>query len=452
MMQFAQLVLNRKRLVAAGLVFLAVGCYRDAGETPQSAADGPRALVVTTVRPAPRPITRVIEQPAALEAFEETPLIARLPGYVAKMNADIGKRVKEGDVLAELSVPDLVEEHKEQEALVKQALAEIEQAKASEGAATAQVATAESKITEAEAAQGKARASYERWDKQHRVLTELATDKVIDEQSREEALNQKQAAAANVKEVEARVTSAKAARDESKAKLTKAAADVKAAAARTDVARAKEGKLAALLKYAEVRAPFDGIVTRRNIHTGFYLQPGTGAGSQVLFVVARADLLRAVVDVPEVDAGLIKEGMEATLRVQSIKDRDFQGKVARLGYSLDSKARTLRVEIDLPTKDTALLPGMYAYATFNVPLGERLTVPANAVVTQGDNTYLWLAVNGKSVKTQVRLGARDRQFVEVLKKQAGSATAANWVNMTSDDRVIVSNLNSLTDGQAVSVR
>src|SRR5262249_37766404 len=150
------------------------------------------------------------------------------------------------------------------------------------------------------------------WDKEYQRFQKLVTDVVIDKQQLDEVYNQRQAADASREEYKAKVQSATAACKESKALEAKSEADVLAAKARVEVARADEKRVSALVKFADIVAPFDCVVVRRNVHTGHFVQ----AGPQPLFVVARIDLLRVVAEIPEADAGLMKVGLEGTVRVQ----------------------------------------------------------------------------------------------------------------------------------------
>jgi RND family efflux transporter MFP subunit len=427
------------------------GCPQPTADTRTATTPAASTLTVTTVKPTPRDLTRVIEQPAQVEAYEETPIVARIPGYIGKVNVDISDVVEEGGILAELSVPEMVKDHEQKVALVKQAIEEVARAKATEAAAVAQVATAAARIQEAHAARDKVQANFDFRTSEYQRLAGLALKKVIDEQSRDEAKNQAQAAAALCKEMDAKIQSAEALHNESKALADKAHADVAAARSSVRVAEAVEASQATMLAYAQLRAPYKCIVTKRNFHTGHYLQPG--ANAQPVFVVVRFDKLRLSVEIPEVDALLVKD-QEAVIRVQSIKDRDFKGRVARTSWSVDPKSRNLRVEIDLKNEGDVLRPGMYAYATFIVHLGKRLTLPAAAVVTQGDKNFVWLASDGKAQRTPVRIGVRDGQYVEVLKKQAPSSQAGLplWVDFTGQEVVIASNQASLTENQVVGLK
>jgi HlyD family secretion protein len=443
------------------------GCHRQTtdAQTSQSAT-GP-TVTVSTVTAVRKTLHRSIEQPGQIEAYEETPLIARIPGYVAPLQCDIGMMFKgpkldgkgnvdkPGDILARLLVPEMVEEHRQKKALVAQAEAEIAQAAANLRAAEAHVDTAAARVEETVAGKERVDASYERWNSEYNQLKALAAKKVVDEQSRDEALNQRDAAAAARNELAAKVVSMKAAQKETEALRDKSKADLLAAKAHVQVAQAEEARLFALLQYADIRAPYDCIVIRRNVHTGYFLQPGTGSGSQPLFVVARTDLLRVAVEIPEIDALLVTDGLPAVIRVQSAKDRDFAGKVARLSGSVDARSRTMRAEIDLENKDNFLRPGMYAYVTFNITLPNRLTLPAAAVVVQGNKTYCWQVVNGKAKQTLLRIGLRQDGLVEVLQKQVPSGQndgSPIWVDMANDEMVIAGNLANLTEGQVVNIK
>jgi multidrug efflux pump subunit AcrA (membrane-fusion protein) len=461
--------------LALGLLALAAGCNKHSTATPAAQASPGQvpsgttvppgqAPTVTTIQPERKALGRVIEQPAFVEAYEETPLFARISGYVQKVQVDIGDRVKgprsdatgkqvePGQVLAELWVPEMEEELRQKQALVAQAEAEVEQAAAALEAAEANMATAKALIQEAEAGRERAQANYERWESEYKRFEGLVQRKVIDEQARDETRNQFKAAAAARKEVEAKVHSAQAAARESEAKRNKARADLAAAKAKVRVAQAEEGRFSALLEYSKVRAPYDGVITSRNLHTGHYL---SGTGALPLFVIARTDTVRIVVDVREADALYISAGVPARIRCQMIKEQEFEGKVTRSSWSLDAKARTLRTEVHLPNPQGQLRPGMYAYVTFRAELPGRFTLPASAVLTQGDQTCCYQVVNGKVLRTPVRVGGRDGPLVQVLKKQTKPPAQAGepgvWEDFTGDEQVVLNNPGSLADGQAVTV-
>ncbi|HXG10409.1 MAG TPA: efflux RND transporter periplasmic adaptor subunit [Gemmataceae bacterium] len=457
-----------------GLVLLALttGCGKPSAATPPPQASSGPVPTVTTVKPERRPLSHVIEQPAFVEAYEETPLFARIAGYVQKLGPaldpdgkplldrdgkprplDIGDRVAKDQVLAELWVPEVEEELRQKQALVAQAEAEVEQAAAALEAAAANVATAQAMVHEAEAGRKRAEANYERWKNQYLYEEKLFQRKALfDEQSLEVTRQQKLAAEAAKEEVEAKVHAMQAAAKESEAKRNKARADLMAAKAKVQVAQAEAARCRALLEYSKVRAPYEGIITSRNIHTGHYL---TGTGTRPLFVIARTDTVRIVVDVPEAEAMYISDGVPVRIRFPVIKDEEFEGTVTRSSWSLDAKARTLRTEIDLPNPQGRLRPGMYAYVTFLAESRSGFTLPVSAVVMQADQPYCYLVENGKAVRTPVKVGVRHGQLVQVLKKQTKPPAKAGepgvWEDFTGDEQVVLSNPGSLSDGQIVTV-
>lgn len=455
-----------RRCLAVALLALLPGCGRPQAATsspqaPAAAAPG-AAVPVTLVRPEQKALRRVLEQPAHVEAFEETPLFARISGYVQKVYVDIGDRVRgpqvdatgkqlqPGQVLAELWVPEMEEELRQKKALVSQAEAEVDQAAAAVAAAEANIATARAMVLEAEAGRDRVEANHKRWLSEHKRLERMARS-VLDQQTLDEAMHQLEAAAAARKEVEARVYSAQATARESEAKRDKARADFAAAQARVRVAQADEGRTAALLAYSKVRAPYDGVISSRNIHTGHYLN---GTGSQALFVVERTDTVRVFVDIPEADAIHVTEDVPAHVRIPVIKDQEFDGKVTRSSWSLHDKARTLRTEIDLSNPQGKLRPGMYAYVTFQATLPSTFTLPAAAVTTQGGESWFFRVEHGKAVRTLARLGAREGPLVQVLKKwrsPAGEGQPGAWEDLTGQEEVAIVSSGALAEGQAVVV-
>ena len=177
----------------------------------------------------------------------------------------------------------------------------------------------------------------------------------------DEAQNQFRSSDAARDEAAAKIESAKAGVRESEAKLAKAKADVNAAVARLQVAKADYQRMQAVLQYAKITAPYDGVVTQRNVHTGHFI-PGAGS-REPLFVVMRTDRVRVFVDVPEKDATSVKNGDRATIRVQALGGQAFDGKVSRSSWALDPRARTLRAEVEVSDPESKLRPGMYANAS-----------------------------------------------------------------------------------------
>jgi RND family efflux transporter MFP subunit len=420
----------------AWLALTAVGCEH-ASNAKTVAVTQAQPAKVETVKPQRGTVRRTTEQPGQIEAFEETPLLAKISGYVLKLHADIGDRVAAAQVLAELWVPELEAEVKQKQALVQQAKAEQHQADAAVRAAEAAVTTAEAKIAETKAGTLRAEAECARWKSELDRNEELAAKKAIPQKVVDETRSQYRAAEANRDEAAARVASAAANLRESDAKLAKAKADVVAAAARLDVAEANHQQAQIQLQYATIRAPFDGVVTVRNVDTR-HLVAGMGP-REPLFVVVRADPVRVFVDVPEKDATLAVPGAKAVVRVQALANQQFEGKVTRTAWALESATRTLRTEIDIPNPEGKLRPGMYAYAIVTVEEhADALTLPASAVFRQADQAYCACVVDGKVHRKPVGVGLNDGSAVEIVSGLDGA------------EAVIRSEAAALAEGQAVA--
>jgi HlyD family secretion protein len=396
-------------LGACSLAFLAgVGCSKTGKENPQE----PKPLEVTVAKPKLAAIHREVRQPGFIEAWEQTALFPKIAGYVEKWNVDIGDKVDKDKVLAELYVPEMVEEVKQKAALVTQAKAAFEVA---------------------QAGLQRAKANERRWQLEYNRISKL-TDGVIDKQVKEETQNQLESAQAGFKE--------------SEALRNKAQADIA-------VAQADHKRVAALLSYATIKAPFQGVVTRRNINSGDFVQPPTAGKGEPLFVVQSRDVMRIFVEVPETDAAWIEaKKTKASISIQALKGQVFPGVVARTSYALDRAARTLLAEIDLENPKDQLRPGMYAFATLSAESGPVLTIPVSAIVTQGDvtqgyQTYCYVEKGGKARRTFLEVGIRDQQRIEVMKKR--SQDARQWSNFDGEERIIVSGIADLTDSKAVQV-
>lgn len=439
-------------VTAALLPVLAAGCRRSATNDGAALAAEQSGRSVTVVNPARETIHREVGQPGLIQAFERTPIVAKIPGYVLKWNVDIGDAVHKDQVLAELWVPEMVSDLKLKEAMIQQAEKALAMAKA-------QVATAQAQILEAKAAVERAQATRDYWEGQSESFKNLVTGNVLDKQTQADALNQFRSAAAALAEAKAKVESAKALEFEKERARDKAEVDILAA----DAARQQQ---ADLVGYAALKAPYDGIVTQRNnnLSIGQFVQPATGAQADVLYVVERTDIVRIFVSVPETDANWVYVGTPATVRLQALQGQEFKGKVTRTAWSLNTVTRTLLTEIDLenpelPKVGRRLRPGIYAYAKVAAEWRDVLTVPASAVATEGDvnvgyKNYCYLVEDGHVKRTQIEIGGKNDQLVEVLKKQVPAVSAgesARWAAFTGTEQVVQGDLSGLMDGQMVGV-
>jgi multidrug efflux pump subunit AcrA (membrane-fusion protein) len=386
-----------------------------------------------------------VEQPGRVEALAQTPVHAKVSGFVSAWHKDIGDAVEAGTPLAEIAVPELDQEFEQKQAALAQAKAEVNQAKMLFEAASANTRSAGAAVAEAEAGRLRAKANYDRWQSEAKRFRELAEQQVIDKQNRDETLHQFRAAEAALAEVEARIKSAEALRVESTARRHKAAADVTVAEAKEKVAAADMERTRAFVGYTHVVAPFKGVVTARHVDVGYFLQP-TQPG-EPLFVVTQADPVRIFVDVPEADAAWVKDGAKADVRVQAVRGRVFPGKVTRTAWALDARSRTLRTAIDLPNPNGDLRPGMYAYAAVTVKLPEAWSLPTVAVVRQGDSTSAFLVRDGKAVRVGLEVGHTDAGRIEVFRVETPPGSG-KWADVTGREKFVLSAA-GVTDGQAL---
>jgi RND family efflux transporter MFP subunit len=398
-------------LFASALAVLIAGCDPKTGvpEPGAQQAPVPKVTVVRTVRPERKTVRQSIEQPGFnIEAFQETPLYARVTGYVRKWNVDIGDRVRKDEVLAELAVPEMAVELGQREAAVRQAVARVGQARAAGLVARAQVERAKSQ--------------YER-------LVKVGQGGVLDRDSIDEARLGFEAAKAGVE---------------------KTAADVAAAEAEVEVATANRDYAKTMLDYRQIRSPYDGVVTKRNANNGDFVQPAaTGPKGQPLFVVSQLDPVRVFINVPGADAARVKDGDPVSLRLQGAGE-PLQGHVTRNARALDPLARTLRTEIDVPNPEGKLLPGMYVQAVLTVQHIGTWTLPPAAILTEGDQTFCYRVEDAKAVRTALQIGLRGSGVVEVLKKQErphSPGEDGRWSAITGEELVVTSDAASLSDGQ-----
>jgi HlyD family secretion protein len=418
------------------LAALASGCERPSEGKAGLSVQPARSVEI--IYPERRTIRRSVGEPGELEAFETTAIHAKIAGYVKNWTVNIGAAVKKGQILAELWVPELDAELRQKQAVVAQAIARRKQAEAGVRVAEANVKGAEAKLVEVRAGTRRVQADLARWQAEFHRVEELHAARASTGSLVDETRSKLRSSEAASEETAAQITSANVAVIQSLAALDSTRSDVVAAASTVDVAKADAGTAEARLAYTKIEAPFDGIVTQRNVNTGDLTQPG--ADKPPLFIVARSDIMTIRVNVPEAFAAEVNPGDRATVRLQEMKNSTVEGKVTRISWALDPKTRTIRVEIDIPNPGARLLPGLYAYASI---IAEEhpdvLTLPVTAVVSQPGNDYCVAIIAGKADRRPIQVGISDGNRTEVVSGLIGGEAVVN------------ANAGSLADGQAVEV-
>jgi RND family efflux transporter MFP subunit len=429
-------------------LFAFLGCQQKEPADQSAAASASSLPRVTVITPERKTIRQTVEQPAQIEAFEVTPLYARVAGYISQMHVDIGDRIegpkfdtdgklaKAGQPLAELSIPEVDDEVRQKAAAIVQAKAEEEQARAAVKVADAKVTTAQALVVETAAAISKATAEYDRAKSEYERFVQLAAGAAVTQKNVDEAKERFASADAERARAAAGRTSAQATVKESEALLEKAKADLAASAARVEVAQADHARARAIAQYGTIRAPYDGIVSRRNVHTGHLVQAATQG--EPLLVVMRTEPVRVFLDVPEADADLINDGDEAVIRIPAMNGREFRGVVKRSSWSLDNSARTLKTEVDVPNEDGRLRPGMYAYTRIVADEHkDAIVLPTSAIGNDKGESFCLAIENGKIARKPVTLGLRSPGELEIA------------TGLEGNEKVVRGNLSAYLPGQAV---
>jgi RND family efflux transporter MFP subunit len=370
-------VTRGRLLLAAMVVFLALGitsCARSGAEASPSVAETPTVAVVKATR---ADLSSSLLLTAEFEPFQEVDVMAKVSGYIRRINVDIGDRVRKGQLLATLEIPEMQDD-------LTRAAAAIEEA-------TADLATARDELQRAESAHDMAHLSYSR---------------ILDVSKKEPGLVPQQ----EVDEAHSRDLVAEAQVSAAKSQIT-------ANEQRIRVSQAEQGRFKTLYQYAVIAAPFTGVVTKRYANTGSLIQAGTASQTQAMPVVRLSEnsLLRLALPVPESAVPLIHLGEAVDVRVSALK-RTFPGRVARFADKVDQSTRTMKTEVDVPNPTLTLVPGMYAEVDLTTEQRRHvLSVPAEAIDGSGNSTRVFVVRSSGTVQViPVGLGIENAQRVEVI--------------------------------------
>jgi HlyD family secretion protein len=442
---------------------VAPGCGHEA-KIDFSTVSKPPAVQV--INPPQRTIVRIVGQPSFIEAFERTSIYPKPTAYIEKWKVDIGDKVKKGEVLATLFVPELVEDYGTKNATVELDKQKIELALKVVKVANADVQAAEARLAEAKAILDKYEAEVERWKSEVDRLQHEVDRGVVDPQVLLESTNQHKSSIASRDAAKATILKAEADLLSRKAALEKAVVDVAVARADLAVAESEAKRMKAWVDYLTLSAPFDGVIVTRNANTFDFVLPTAGdptamersphlspSGAAPIYVVDRTDIVRIFVDIPEQDANYVQIGTKATVLAKAYRDQPIPATVTRTSWALNIKSRTLRAEIDLPNPGSQLLPGMYAYAKVIIERPGVRALPVAALSHTGDQTYCWKYVDGHAVRAEIQTGVSDGQWIEVTNVQLPPSpnNPDPWAPVNGSEQMILGDLSILTDGGLVEV-
>jgi RND family efflux transporter MFP subunit len=400
---------------------------------------------VDVVKPQRGGIPRVTTQPGTVFAFDYAKLYAKVSGYVEKLTVDRGSRVKKDALLVEIYAPELV-------AAVTQAEAALVRAKAAVDQAAAQVELAKEKINaslayqkEMEAKLQAAIAQRTYRDKQYHRIQELVARGSVERRLEDEELDRYETAQAEAFAAQAGVQTAKAKVAEARAELAKAKADLEGAQADVKVSDANLTEKRTWESYTRIKSPYDGVVIFRGeaVHVGAFIQSADKGGlGEPILTVARDDVMRTVIPVPDRDVPYCHLGDPAIIRVDALNDSEFTGTVSRISEAEDVNDRTMRVEVDLPNPQRVLRDGMYGRAEIILEKNtSNWTVPSTAVLDRNNKGegHVQVVRDGKLYRQAVKVGRDTGKLAEILS------------GLNADDQVIVHPNVALADGTPVEV-
>lgn len=391
-----------KPLLFGTLTVIAILCNGCSRGSPNSALaqTTPAPITVSTAKAQKRDLVDKIDLTGNLTADEQVTIYAKVPGYLKTIHVDIGDRVRPGQIIAELDIPEMTTALGEKRAALLKAQAALEQARA---------AVDESR-SEAEFAQ----INYQRLKNIHDRDADVLPGQDVDQ--------------------------ARASQGVASGKLKNAEAQVKVAEAAVAAAEAEVRTLETMIGYARIQSPMAGVVIQRFVDRGALIQTATSSRTQAapIVTIARTDRVRAVVDVPEASESYVHPGSPATLLIGGASVR---AQVTRTAGALDPASRTLRAEFDINNPAGHFRPG----STVNVSLELRrlpssVTVPVAAIRVQGVERLLFIIENGKAKQVKVKSGLESPDWIQVVEGLRGG------------EEVVVASAGALTEGAAVSVR
>ncbi len=410
-----------------------------AGKSQEDESQNKAALRVKVVHPQQGGMTRTTTMPGTLHAFQYADLFAKASGYLRAQVVDIGDTVEKGQLLAEVYDPERHQQVQLAAAEVERWKAAIAQAEARKTAAEAAVSAAEAEIAVNQAEVSRAEALRRFREKEYLRYIELARHQAVDQRVADEREEEFESTKAAEERAKAAVKAAKADLAKAIAQVISAEADIRRERAELRVAQERLTQTQILANYTRITSPYSGVVTQRNFHDGDFIREAIHGDVLPILQVARTDLIRCIVYIPDRDTPLLDRGDPAVVRIDALGGEEFKGVVTRFsGYELPTN-RTMRTEVDLPNSSGRLRIGMYgAVSILLEPPSNFLTIPSKALKElQGSSGSVYVVEDQHARLRPIQIGRDDGIRCEV---QSGLST---------DDQVIVQYTGSMEDGEPV---
>jgi RND family efflux transporter MFP subunit len=383
-------------VLAAGLT----GCAKS--ERVRAESDAPKEITVGVTKVVRKTLERQLTVSSELVPFQEIDVYAKESGYVRDLLVDYGTRVKKGQVIAVLEIPELEVQLQQDDAAIR---------------------NASDQVTRAEHELGRVEAQHKVVHLQFDRLNGVAKAKpgLVAQQEVDDAQGKDLAAEAQV--------------DATKSNLQSAQSQLQGAQAKKEHDRV-------LFNYSRITAPFAGVITQRFANLGALVQAGTSSSTQAMPLVrlSQDDRFRLVIPVPESYVRYIRIGESVSVKVPSLSGSVFPGTVARFSVDVKEDTRTMHTEVDVFNTKQLLIPGMYAEA--NLTLERKVnavSVPLQAIDHEGDKSTVEIVNHANKIESRtVTLGLQTATDAEILSGLSG------------DEQVVVSDRSGLKPGEQVN--
>jgi RND family efflux transporter MFP subunit len=407
-----KLILRKTLLLAIPIAALsATSCSRTGRVQAKDIAPS-QIPTVAVARVTSESLSRGLVLTAEFKPYQEIDVMAKIAGYISKINVDVGDRVRQGDLLATLEVPEMADD--------------LRRARATLDRSHSEVARARDEQQRAESAHEIAHISFDRLSAVAAKKPGLIAQQEIDDARSKDLVS------------EAQVSAAKSA--------------LASANEQVGVSTAEMQKVQTMIEYTRVTAPFAGVITKRFADQGSMIQAGTASQSQAMPVVRLSEnsLLRLILPVPESSVPTVHLGQQVEVQVPTLQ-RSFPGKVARFADKVSLTTRTMDTEVDVPNPSLVLIPGMYAEVNLTLDRHTAvLAVPVIAVDLDQDSS----ANSGNATTGKVMVVTPNNR-VEIRKIAVGLETPDKIEvrsGLNEGDVVVLSGRSGLQPGQQVMPR